>query len=598
MPTTWKHSFSFTCATAFTFFTVSVRESLPGRNYEMSARNRGTVAAVIAGLVVGTVGGAVAQSPAAAVSTDQSYWVPVSKKITVHGRGYGHGHGMSQHGAQGAALQGLDYKDIADFYYPGTAWGKVNGRVRVLISADTSDDVVVSPTAGLGVRDLADRSTHELPVRDDVSRWRLDVRNGRTVLDFYSDRWHRFKAAWARRLAGDAEFFAKTPITLWTPSGSATYRGILRAASPTPGSPARDTVNVVSMDQYVMGVVPYEMPPSWHPEAVKAQAVAARTYATWSRNQNLSRHYQICDTTACQVYGGTGSEDPRSNRAVRATRRQILSYQGRPAFTQFSASSGGWTSAGSVPYLPAQEDPYDRWEGNANHSWTATVDAGQLERSHPQIGSLTRIWVTGRDGNGDWRGRVRELVLDGTQGNVTISGDSFRWAFGLKSSWFSIAPTPIIHRWARIGGTDSRLGAARSGEYAVAAGAAQRFEGGQIFHSRRTGARELYGRVLRRYHRFGGPTSDLGFPRTPVRRRGPHRLARFENGSVYFRRPAAAVVVVGAIDRKFLSSGGIKTLGWPTTSNYSVPEGQRVDFVRGSIVWNRSTGELTVTRRK
>lgn len=562
----------------------------------MSSRRRGPVAAVVVGLVISTLGGVLAQSPAGAVSTDQSYWVPVGKKITVHGHGYGHGHGMSQHGAQGAALQGLGHQEIAEFYYPGTEWGKVRGRVRVLISADTSDDVVVSPTTGLGVRDLADRSTHQLPVRDDVSRWRLDVRNGRTVVDFYSDRWRRFRAAWARNLTSDTEFFADKPITLWTPSGPRTYRGILRSASPTPGSPARDTVNIVSIDQYVMGVVPYEMPPSWHPEAVKAQAVAARTYATWSRNQNRRRHYQICDTTACQVYGGTDSEDPRSNAAVRSTRRQILTYQGRPAFTQFSASSGGWTSAGSVPYLPAQKDPYDGWDGNYNHSWSATVDAAQLERSHPQIGSLTRIWVTSRDGNGDWRGRVKELVLDGTQGNVTITGDSFRWAFGLKSSWFSIEPTPIIHRWSRIGGTDSRLGAARSGEYAVAAGAAQRFQGGRIFYSRRTGARELYGRVLRTYNRFGGPTSDLGFPRTPVRRRGPHRLARFENGSIYYKRRTAPVVVRGAIDRKFLTSGGIRSLGWPTTSNYPVPRGERVDFVRGSIVWNRSTGELTVTR--
>ena len=563
----------------------------------MAVRRHGTAVAVVVALVLGSVGGALVAAPAGAVSTDQSYWVPVGKEITVDGRGYGHGHGMSQHGAQGAALQGLDYQEIADFYYPGTAWGKVRGRVRVLISGDTSDDVVVSPTAGLSVRDLADRSTHQLPVREAITRWRLDVRQGRTVVEFYSDRWRRFRAAWARNLTGDAEFFAKTPIRLWTPSGSATYRGILRAASPAAGSSARDTVNVVSMDQYVMGVVPYEMPASWHPEAVKAQAVAARTYATWSRNQNFRRHYQICDTTACQVYGGTDSEDPRSNAAVRATRRQILTHDGRPAFTQFSASSGGWTSAGSVPYLPARRDPYDGWEGNGNHRWTVTVDAGRLERSHPQIGSLTRILVTSRDGNGDWQGRVTELVLDGTRGTATISGDSFRWAFGLKSTWFSIRPTRIIHRWARIGGSDSRLGAVHSGEYAVAAGAAQRFDGGRIFFSRRTGPRELYGRTLRRYNRFGGPTSDLGFPRTPVRRRGPHRLARFENGSIYVKRGSAPAVVVGAIDRKFLDSGGIKALGWPTTSNYAVPEGERVDFAGGSIVWNRSTGRTTVTRR-
>lgn len=563
----------------------------------MGVGKRGAAVLAVSAMLVGTLGGVLAESPASAVSTDQSYWVPVGKKIVVKGHGYGHGHGMSQYGAQGAALDGLAYKEIVDFYYPGTAWGKVTGKVRVLISADTSDDVVVSPTAGLAVRDLTDRSTHVLPVRDGVTRWRLDVREGRTVVELYSDRWRRFTAPWARDLGGDAEFFANSPITLWTPSGSATYRGILRAASPSPGSASRDTVNIVSMDQYVMGVVPYEMPASWHPEAVKAQAVAARTYATWSRNQNFRRHYQICDTTSCQVYGGTGGEDPRSNAAVRATRRQILTYGGAPAFTQFSASSGGWTSAGSVPYLPAQEDPYDAWDGNSVHAWSVTVDASQLERSYPSIGNLRRIWVTSRDGNGEWQGRVTELVLDGSNGAATITGDSFRWTFGLRSSWFSIEPTPIINRWARIGGTDSQLGAVRSGEYAVATGAAQRFEGGRIFHSPRTGARELYGRILKTYTRFGGPSSKLGFPRTAVRRHGVNLLARFENGSVYFKRPAAPVVVSGAIDRKYLAVGGLRSgLGWPTTSNYAVPGGQRVDYVNGAIVWNRRTGETSVTR--
>ena len=78
-------------------------------------------------------------------------------------------------------------------------------------------------------------------------------------------------------------------------------------------------MNVLSMDDYVRGVIPREMPASWQPEAVKAQAVAARTYATWSRDQYPSRYYQICDTSYCQVYGGQGAEDPRSNDAVTAT---------------------------------------------------------------------------------------------------------------------------------------------------------------------------------------------------------------------------------------------------------------------------------------
>ncbi len=563
----------------------------------MGARGRLTALGLVSAMVAGTLGWVLPTAPAAAVSTDQSYWVPVGKRIVVEGHGFGHGHGMSQYGAQGAALKGLSYKEIVGFYYPSTDWGKVSGTVRVLITADTSDDVVVSPVAGLSVRTLSDGATHALPVRDGVSRWRLNVVKGRTVVDFYSDRWRRFGATWARQIAGDAEFFADKPITLWTPSGSRSYRGILRAASPTRGSATRNTVNIVSMDQYVMGVVPSEMPASWSPEAVKAQAVAARTYATWSRNQNFSRYYQICDTTACQVYGGAGAEDSRSNAAVLATARQILTYQGRTAFTQFSASSGGWTSAGSVPYLPAKEDPYDGWDGNYVHDWSLTVDAGKLERSYPSIGTLQRIRVTDRDGNGEWQGRVTSIVLDGSSADVTITGDAFRWAYGLRSNWFSIEPTPIMTRWTRIGGTRSQLGAVRSGEFAVASGAAQLFQRGRIFYSPKTGAKELYGPILTRYRKAGGPSSTLGFPRTPVRRWGANSLARFQNGSIYLKGSTAPVVVSGAIDRRYLAEGGSRSgLGWPTSSNYKVTVGQRVDFEHGYIVWSRRTGATRVVK--
>lgn len=554
-----------------------------------SRRRRSSVAALLLALVATTVPG----GPASAVQTDESYWIPVGKQIVLNGHGYGHGHGMSQYGAQGAALRGLSYKEIVNFYYPGTAWGTVRGKVRVLLTADTSDDVVVSPADGLTVRDLRSGTTHELPVNASISRWRLVVRSGQTVVQHYTDRWRRLRQAWVGQIQGDAEFSARTPITLWTPAGQRAYRGTLRSASPREGSAARDTVNVVWMDEYVMGVVPYEMPASWHAEAVKSQAIAARTYATWSRSQNARRYYQICDTTACQVYGGVSSEDPRSNSAVRATGRQILTYGGRPAFTQFSASSGGWTSAGSVPYLRAQADPYDGWDGNYVHSWTRTVDASALERSYPAIGALRRIRITSRDGNGEWRGRVNTLVLDGTEGQVTISGDSMRWMFGLRSNWFTIEPTPIISRWARLGGPRSRLGDVRDREYPAAEGAVQRFEGGRVYYVRRAGARDLYGKILGTYVRVGGPQSELGFPRTTVRPRTGGYLARFEGGSIYRHGRGTPTVVSGAIDARFVAIGGLGSrLGWPTRGNYRVQGGQRADFEHGYIRWitrSRST---------
>ncbi|HET6627430.1 MAG TPA: SpoIID/LytB domain-containing protein [Nocardioidaceae bacterium] len=536
-----------------------------------------------------------AASPADAVATDQSYWVPVDKQVVVRGHGYGHGHGMSQYGAQGAALKGKSYRDIMAFYYPGTSWSRVRGQVRVLITADTSSDVLVSPVAGLGVRDLTTGRTYSLPDIRGVKRWRLNVAHGNTVVGYLTNRWHRYRPGGLASFRGDAEFFASAAITLWTPSGSRAYRGTLRSASPSASSSDRDTVNVLSMDQYVMGVVPYEMPASWSPEAVKAQAVAARTYATWSRNQNRNRYYQICDTTACQVYGGVNGEDSRSNQAVRQTRRQILTYAGNPAFTQFSSSSGGWTSAGSVPYLTARADPYDGWSGNPVHDWSLTIDAGRFERSYPSLGTLRRIRVVNRDGHGDWQGRVNTVVLDGSRNDVTISGDQFRWAFGLRSNWFTIDPTPIISRWATIGGSTSSLGTVQSPEYRVDAGAAQNFTRGRIYYSPRTGARELYGRILRSYRHLGGPASDLGLPVTPVQSVRTGHRAKFQHGSIFRTQATGTVPLLGRISRRYLHAGGPgSALGWPTRTNYRISRGERADFQHGTISWYTDTRRVRV----
>ncbi|HET6560937.1 MAG TPA: SpoIID/LytB domain-containing protein [Marmoricola sp.] len=373
-------------------------------------------------------------SAARAMSVDQRYPVPASGRYTVRGHGYGHGHGMSQHGAQGAALAGLDHREILDFYYPGTETGTAPKKVRVLISSDTTSDVVVTARSGLKVRDLGVGEATVLPRDLRATQWRIDVAGGnRNVVDYLvGGSWKRW-----RTLEGEGEFVADGPIELHTPAGLSTFRGRLRAAMPSPTSASRDTVNVVRMNGYVRGVVPYEMPALWEPEAVRAQSVAARTYAAWNRAQYPDRYYQICDTTACQVYRGVNGEHPASNAATAATGRTILTYDGEPAFSQFSASSGGWTAAGSVPYLRAKKDPYDDWPGNTSHDWSVTITKGAIERAYPSIGKLRRILVAERDGNGQWKGRVLSMVLDGRRSDVRISGDDFRWKFGLKSNWFT-----------------------------------------------------------------------------------------------------------------------------------------------------------------
>jgi len=369
----------------------------------------------------------------ASVAVSETYPVPATGKLALTGHGYGHGHGMSQYGAQGAALQGLTYSQIVDFYYPGTTLGNISGPIRVLISADTDNEVQVSPATGLSVREVGTGTTWALPRTAGITTWRLrNTVSGATALDYYDGSWHVLHPG-GRVISGDGEFFrtGNANLTLQVGGGTRVYRGALRLSS-------TNTVNVLGLDDYVMGVVPREMPASWQPAAVRAQAVAARTYAAYERDHPHGSTYQLCDTSSCQVYGGRSDEDTRSNQAVVDTAGKALLYGGKPAFTQFASSSGGWLSAGSQPYLVAKADPYDDFSGNPQHTWKITLTRAQIQKAYPSLGTLRRVLISQRDGHGTWSGRVEQMKLDGSKKDVSLTGDAFRSKFGLKSSWFHL----------------------------------------------------------------------------------------------------------------------------------------------------------------
>ncbi len=350
-------------------------------------------------------------------------------EVEFQGRGCGHGRGLSQYGALGRANAGHTHRQILDFYYPNTRWGEIGGNVRVLITGDTTRDVTVLAQQGLSITALRSGRTWT-PRIADVRRWRIDsdASGDRSVVSYLTGSWHRW-----RDFAGEAQFSGGGPITLVTPDGRVSYRGALRSAAPGTG-PDRDTVNVVSLENYLRGVVPREVPALWPGAAVRAQSVAARTYAAFERADAPSgRHWQICDTAHCQVYGGHSAEHPDSNAAIAATREQVLTHNGDPAFTQFSASNGGWTVAGGFPYLPAKQDSFDHYP-----VWQATRSADEVDRHWPAIGDLESIEVVTRDGNGQWGGRVLRIKLTGDQGSTTVDGSTFASYLGLKSSWFDV----------------------------------------------------------------------------------------------------------------------------------------------------------------
>lgn len=383
---------------------------------------RALVAAVLAGALT-TVSAAACAKPA-----PQGRLLPRNTTFAVTGHGWGHGHGMSQYGARGAATRGLTARQILRFYYPGTRFGSTIGRISVLITEDTTRDVVVAARPGLEAQQVGGGRTWTLARRaPKATRWRIVPAGDRSRLEFRIDA-HPWRTAATPE--GRLQFAAgNRPIRLFLPHGSAEYRGVLRSV---PGSRGADTVNVVGMEEYVKGVVPREMPATWGRAAVRAQAVAARTYATYERAHAAGG--TICDTSACQVYGGYSAHEAPSDAAVAATAHQILTWKGEAAFTQFSSSNGGYSLAGSAPYLVSQKDPYERFGDNPYENWTTRLILKRLERRWPGAGPIESVTVR----RGATHRYVDHVVITGRDRVVDVPADEFREWAGLRSDWFGI----------------------------------------------------------------------------------------------------------------------------------------------------------------
>jgi SpoIID/LytB domain protein len=358
---------------------------------------------------------------------------------TISGRGFGHGRGMSQYGAQGAAIAGKNLKQILDFYYPGTAVGKATGNLRIRLTADSTDGVRVVAANNLRLRDLKAGKVYTLPKASTRNQWSIDPygEHGTRVSSF--DAKKRTWTVW-RTLKGMAQFEGPGVIALILPTGrQATYRGIIRATD-TAGSHL-DTVNVLSLETYLRGVVPREAVVTWRPVALQAQAVAARTYAVYHRKRAGNRAYDLCDTIACQVYGGYGDEEPSTNAAVTATAGQIRLYRNTPIIAEFSSSNGGATAAGDTPYQLIKADSWDAYPGNRNPnaSWTVTRPTAQLQAAFG-VGAIRSLRVIARTGIGPGGGRVLKVEAVGASGKKVLTGDQLRGKLSLRSAWFSFVP--------------------------------------------------------------------------------------------------------------------------------------------------------------
>jgi stage II sporulation protein D len=273
--------------------------------------------------------------------------------FVITGHGWGHGVGMAQWGAYGYAKHGVTYGKILSHYYPGTTLAPAPVTKLKVLLVEGAKRVVVSSSSPFEVEDAA-------------GQVRKLAAGEHAVDPTFAVMFAAGKPA--KKLFGPLTFLPeKSPLSLRNP-----YRGTFTVSS---DGKNLTVVNTVALEGYTRGVVSSEMPHDWPVEAVKAQAVAARSYALAHRRGGA---FDVYNDTRDQVYGGIAAETPVGDAAVAGTKRQVLLYAGKVANTFFFSSSGGRTAA------------------------------------------VTDVFVTGHNGD------------------VTLPASDVRRALGLRSTWMSV----------------------------------------------------------------------------------------------------------------------------------------------------------------
>jgi stage II sporulation protein D len=354
------------------------------------------------------------------------------------GKGWGHGIGLSQYGAQGFAQNGRTYQQILEHFYQGTTLGNRTATIRVRLAASRSSVNLGSPaTFKAGTANVGGGAA-----------WRVTAPPGGGIRLTRSGTTRNFPSPTTFR-PGSASLVLN----------GTRYRGriIVRRSGSTVWM-----LNVLGLDPYVKGVVPQEVPTSWHPEALKAQAVAARSYALAAGGHcSWFGTSVMCPDTSDQVYGGRSAEAASSNAAVDATARRVVLSAGAVATTFFFSTSGGKTASiahewGSAPrpYLVSVPDPFDSI--SPHHTWGPRDPETDCPGTAPDCvwtgsalkkkmgtrvpAGLTDVVVTARNGSS----RVSTVRANGAGAPKTFSGATARSVLGLRSTWFTVGVLRLV----------------------------------------------------------------------------------------------------------------------------------------------------------
>jgi len=416
--------------------------ALPSRSIR-----RSVVATTLAALALGLIG-PVSPSPVAAADRPPPTVIGFPPLTTFYGRGWGHGVGMSQHGARGRALAGQDAATILAHYYAGTTTGSKDPAttVRVLLldgfKATADKPLVVHGRGGawsiegVGATFPANARLTLAPVGAGSTTYHLRVVSaGGTQL------YASLRSSGVNLLPGSAA------ATLQLDSKGSTYdtyRGRLRIRLTT----SIRVIDDLGLDAYLRGTVPAEMPASWPAEALKAQSIASRSYAVY-RLHPSDGQFDLYDDTRTQVYRGVEVEAATSDAAIAATAGVVLKSGAAVANAMYHSTGGGATEnnefvfvsptgavvATPVSYLRGSPDrapdgsAYDAASPNA--TWTtaaysrAALDAIFDSDPRTAAGTGIRLDLSRRGVSG----RLIAVTLTGSLGSKTVSGDVFRSVF-------------------------------------------------------------------------------------------------------------------------------------------------------------------------
>jgi stage II sporulation protein D len=335
-------------------------------------------------------------------------------KWVVKGGGFGHGAGMSQYGAYGYAKQGTGYAEILSHYYTGTTLGTTpDATIRVLLASRPTIRFS-GATEACGVK-LVEGKTYTAKRK----RGKVLIRNKSGA-----------------RLANCGGLLSATGGSEVSLAGKGRYRGAIEVR-PVPGG--LNAVNAVELEDYVRGVIAKESPASWPLEALKAQAVAARSYALSVKKPGAG--FDQYDDTRSQAYGGVAAETARTNQAVSETALQVVLYNYKVAQTYFFSTSGGYTENNEyssvgfggdpIPYLRGVPDPYD--DASPYHRWTRKFSQASIQSRLGRLvrGKLKNIVVT----QTGYSPRIVEARLIGSGGSRMVTGPELRTSLGLPDTW-------------------------------------------------------------------------------------------------------------------------------------------------------------------